>query len=143
MKKLIHIKIFSYAGYYVVTSSIFSEIPNSFSLYQNFPNPLNPKTVIKYEILKSDFLILTIYDALGKVVATLVNELQQPGAYRVEWPACRTESGRDGSNAPEQLRNSPAYRAESGRRAGYPGGVYFYKLRTSGYKQARKMVSLK
>lgn len=85
-----------------------------FTVYPNYPNPFNPKTVIKYEVSKSDFLILTVYDALGKVVATLVKGVQQPGTYRVEW---------DGFN--------------------YPSGVYFYKLSAGGYEQTRKMVMIK
>ena len=85
-----------------------------FTVYPNYPNPFNPKTVIKYEVSKSDFLILTVYDALGKVVATLVKGVQQPGTYRVEW---------DGIN--------------------YPSGVYFYKLSAGGYEQTRKMVMIK
>jgi hypothetical protein len=101
-------------GFIIGEHNISSTVPNSFSLYQNYPNPFNPTTGIKYEVSKSDFLILTVYDVLGKVVATLVNEKQQPGSYRVEW---------DGFN--------------------YPGGVYFYRLRLGNFEQTRKMVLVK
>ncbi len=71
-------------------------IPTEYSLSQNFPNPFNPVTKIKYEIplspplLKGEskaggFVTLKVYDMLGNEVATLVNEEKQPGIYEVEF----------------------------------------------------------
>jgi len=98
-------------------------VPTEFRLYQNYPNPFNPSTKIKFDI--PDFPLikgargmnvrLTIYDILGREVATLVNQPLQPGTYEVEW---------DGTN--------------------YPSGVYFYSLIADGILvSAKRMVLLK
>jgi hypothetical protein len=98
-----------------------SEIePETFSLFQNYPNPFNPTSKIKFSIPLNKggerglFMRLTIYDLLGREVATLVNEQLKPGTYEVEW---------DGTN--------------------YPSGVYFYKLSTDSYNESKKMVLIK
>jgi len=93
---------------------ISSEIPTSYSLSQNYPNPFNPVTKIKFEISKLNSVKLIIYDALGREITTLVNELLNAGTYETEW---------DGTN--------------------YSSGVYFYKLITSEYTVTRKMVLVK
>jgi hypothetical protein len=90
---------------------ISSEIPNGFSLSQNFPNPFNPVTRIKFDIPSTPLssigegpgVRLIIYDILGRVIETLVNEQLKPGTYEVEWSA-------------------------TGGVSNYPSGVYFYKL---------------
>lgn len=97
----------------------YSEKPYTFTLYQNYPNPFNPKTIIKYEIpsnVKSQTsnVRLVVYNALGKEIATLVNENQNSGNYSIEF---------DGSN--------------------FPSGIYFYKLITDNFSQSRKMIILK
>ena len=89
-------------------------VPNSFSLSQNYPNPFNPITKIKFQIAKLGDARLIIYDALGRKVATLVNEQLQPGTYEADW---------DASN--------------------YPSGVYFYKLETDRFTVTKKLVLLK
>jgi hypothetical protein len=62
-------------------------------LYQNYPNPFNPSTNIRYSLPKSEFVILTVYDILGREVATLVNELQTAGSYSVNFDASQVASG--------------------------------------------------
>ncbi len=99
------------------------DIPQKFSLSQNYPNPFNPTTKINYQLPIADFVKLSVYDILGNEVAVLVNEKQSPGTYQVEWPAYRTESGRDGTN--------------------YSSGIYFYKIIAGDYSETRKMVLLK
>jgi photosystem II stability/assembly factor-like uncharacterized protein len=97
-------------------------IPKSFFLSQNYPNPFNPTTKIKFEIPLSPlsergvggFVTLKIYDLLGRVVATLVNEHLKLGTYEVEF---------DGTN--------------------YTSGVYFYKLTAGDHSETKKMVLLK
>jgi photosystem II stability/assembly factor-like uncharacterized protein len=74
-------------------------IPDEFFLYQNFPNPFNPVTVIRYSIIGSRFVALKIYDVLGNSVASLLNKKQSTGNYELKF---------DGSNL--------------------PGGIYFYRL---------------
>jgi photosystem II stability/assembly factor-like uncharacterized protein len=93
--------------------------PVEFSLYQNFPNPFNPVTKIKFEIpgqARNDNTLVTlkIYDILGREVATLVNEEKPAGEYEVEF---------DGN--------------------GLPSGIYFYQLKTGQYSETKKMVLLK
>ncbi|MCX6163997.1 MAG: aryl-sulfate sulfotransferase, partial [Ignavibacteriae bacterium] len=88
--------------------------PKEFKLYQNYPNPFNPSTNIKYQISNSHFVILKVYNMLGKEVATLVNEFQQAGTYEVIF------SG-------EQL----------------PSGIYFNKLASGDFTDVKKMVLVK
>ncbi|MBI5477155.1 MAG: T9SS type A sorting domain-containing protein [Ignavibacteriales bacterium] len=67
--------------------------PLSFRLEQNYPNPFNPNTNIKYRISKTEFVTLKVYDILGQEVATLVNDVKQPGEYSVSWNAEGLPSG--------------------------------------------------
>ena len=84
--------------------------PKKFELNQNYPNPFNPSTTITYTIPtisqalipsregkersgRGVFITLTIYDILGREVATLVNKEQKPGYYKVEWNANNYSSG--------------------------------------------------
>ena len=90
------------------------EIPETFSLSQNYPNPFNPVTNIGFQIIKSGLVQLAVYDALGKEIASLVNQQLQPGTYEAAWDA-----------------------------SAYPSGVYFYKLSTDGYTETKKMVLIK
>ena len=87
------------------------ELPHSYRLSQNFPNPFNPKTIIKYEIPTSDYVELSIYNILGQKVTTLVSEKQNAGYYQIEWDGARFSSG-----------------------------VYFYCLRTNHFTKVRKMI---
>ena len=91
-----------------------NEIPSVYKLDQNFPNPFNPSTNIKYQIAKSSFVQLKIFDVLGKEVGSLVNEQQKPGIYEVSWNA-----------------------------SGYPSGIYFYKVIAGTFTGAKKMVVVK
>jgi hypothetical protein len=75
-----------------------NEIPKSYILFQNYPNPFNPTTKIKFEIpsnVKSETsnVKITIYDILGREVATLVNEDLKTGSYEVKWNASNFSSG--------------------------------------------------
>lgn len=60
-------------------------IPLEFSLRQNYPNPFNPSTTIRYDIPRMANVSLKIYNTLGQVVASLVEELKEPGRYEVKW----------------------------------------------------------
>lgn len=70
-----------------------SELPNDFALYNNYPNPFNPATVISYQIPSESFVIVKIYNVLGNEIATVVNEEQAPGKYSVQWNAAGLSSG--------------------------------------------------
>jgi len=62
-----------------------AQLPDGFALEQNFPNPFNPETVLKYRLRDAGFVTLKIYDVLGREMSTLVNEEKQPGYYAVRW----------------------------------------------------------
>jgi hypothetical protein len=91
-----------------------SFIPDKYLLEQNYPNPFNPTTSIKYSVSSIQNVKLTVFNMLGKEVATLVNERQKPGEYEVKF---------DGTNL--------------------PSGVYYYKIVSGDYSEVRKMVLIK
>ena len=92
----------------------------SFNLNQNFPNPFNSITTIKYQVSKSVLVNLIIYDLTGKEVIRLIdNQNVNPGEHQVTW------SGND----------------QTGKEVS--SGIYIYVLTAGKYKQARKMVVLK
>ncbi len=92
--------------------------PNEFALYQNFPNPFNPVTKIRYSIPGNVEtrcgVSLRVYDILGNEVSTLVDEFKEPGVYEVEFDASNLTSG-----------------------------VYVYRLKTDAYNDIKKMILLK
>lgn len=79
--------------YGTVATSVTPEQPFAFNLEQNYPNPFNPKTEIGFRILDFGFVSLSVFDILGREVATLVNEQLQPGAYKVNFDASTLASG--------------------------------------------------
>ena len=95
------------------------EIPGKFALYQNFPNPFNPVTFIRYDLPEKSFVNVTVFDLLGKKVNSLVNKEQEAGVKTIVW------SGTDGAGKPVS------------------SGVYFYSVQTENSIQTRKMVLLK
>ena len=94
--------------------TISTQVPKQFSLSQNYPNPFNPSTNITFDITTKGNVKLSIYDMLGREVATLVNQQLLPGNYKADW---------DGSN--------------------YTSGIYFYKLEANSIQLTKKMVLLK
>jgi len=70
-----------------------SEIPERFALYQNYPNPFNPITWFKYQVPKTSYVSLKIYDVLGSEVAEIKNGIHKPGTYYVEWDGTIFASG--------------------------------------------------
>ena len=69
------------------------ELPFTFSLEQNFPNPFNPTTTIKYSVPEEGVTSLTVYNILGQQVATLVNANLMPGNYTAQWDASKLATG--------------------------------------------------
>lgn len=68
-------------------------IPTVFALHQNYPNPFNPSSVIRYELPSDSRVKLTVYDVVGREVATLVESQQAAGFYTVEFLAGNLSSG--------------------------------------------------
>jgi hypothetical protein len=58
-------------------------IPENYSLSQNFPNPFNPSTIIKYQVPQNSIVSLKVYNSLGQEVATLVNGMVNAGSFEV------------------------------------------------------------
>lgn len=93
--------------------------PKAFSLYQNFPNPFNPETLIRYDIAESVQVSLQVYNVLGQLVRTLVNEQQAAGRYSITW------NGLDQAGV------------------AVSSGVYFYQIQAGSYEQGKRLVLLK
>lgn len=91
-----------------------NEVPAEYNLNQNFPNPFNPTTNIRFELPKSGFVKLIIFDMLGKEITILVNERLNAGSYSVDWNA---------------LQN--------------PSGVYFYRIETENFAATKRMLLIK
>ncbi|HRQ55735.1 MAG: T9SS type A sorting domain-containing protein [Ignavibacteriaceae bacterium] len=105
-----------------VVTSVFdlSEIPDQFSLYPNFPNPFNPLTTIKFDLIKSETISLIIYDIMGREIRRLIdNDFYHHGSNKIVW---------DGRNSGSQLVAS---------------GVYYYKLSVSNASKTRSMILIK
>ena len=64
-----------------------------FELYQNYPNPFNPETTICFSVRENTRVSLRFFNSLGQEVATLIDEMKQPGAYQVNWNAAEFRSG--------------------------------------------------
>ncbi len=88
--------------------------PLQFALEQNYPNPFNPSTTLSFVIGHSSFVILKVYDVLGREVATLVNEVKAPGEHVVQFEANNLSSG-----------------------------VYYYRLSAGSFIQTKKMILIR
>lgn len=88
--------------------------PEKFSLYQNFPNPFNPVTNIKFELAQKEFVTLSILNVLGQEVEVLYKGVLTSGTHNYRWDANTMTSG-----------------------------VYFYKLKTENQTEVKKMLLLK
>lgn len=94
-------------------------IPDNFELEQNFPNPFNPSTVIRWKSPVSGWQTLKVYDLLGNEIAVLVNEYKTAGNYEVDFIV--------GSNTASDIAS----------------GIYFYQLKIGDYITTKKMLLLK
>ncbi len=112
--------VWRFGTFFVGLNQIGTEIPKEYNLYNNYPNPFNPSTNIRFDIPNAEttrrvvFTQLIVYDLLGREVTTLVNKQLEPGTYEVEFY---------GTN--------------------YSSGVYFYKLETEYYTHTKRMVLVK
>jgi hypothetical protein len=79
--------------YFTSVQQIGNEIPKEFKLLQNFPNPFNPFTNIRYNINASSFVTLTIYDVTGRQLSSLINEKQGAGIYQYTFDGSNLSSG--------------------------------------------------
>ncbi len=77
----------------VVVSANDKNIPTKYQLSQNYPNPFNPTTTINYQLEKTGFVSLKVYNVLGQEVTSLINEVKSPGKYNVVFNASNLASG--------------------------------------------------
>ncbi|NIR47172.1 T9SS type A sorting domain-containing protein, partial [candidate division KSB1 bacterium] len=61
------------------------QAPSTFQLYQNYPNPVNPETTIRFDLPESGHVRLSIYNMLGQKIRTLLNEIRSAGQYSIRW----------------------------------------------------------
>lgn len=97
-----------------VEAPIGISLPKELLLYQNYPNPCNPSTTIRFQLLEREHVILKVFDLLGRDVATLVDGELHPGDHSVVFDA-----------------------------KGLPSGIYFYQLKTNTSIQQKKMLVIK
>ncbi len=97
----------------------FGETPSKFSLNNNYPNPFNPLTTIRYVLPEDGFVNVTVYDVMGKPVKYLVNSQQNAGFKSIQWNATN----------------------DTGRSVG--AGLYLYTIQAGDFRQTKKMVLLK
>jgi hypothetical protein len=88
-------------------------IPRAYALMQNFPNPFNPTTTIRYDLPRATNVSLKVYDLLGREIAMLAQGSSQPGSYQIQW------------------------------NANVASGIYFYRLQTEEFVQTKKMILLR
>jgi hypothetical protein len=88
--------------------------PVAYALQQNYPNPYNPDTIIKFSLPLKSQVNLVVYNTLGEKVKQLVNEEKPAGSYEVEFKA-----------------------------ANLPSGIYFYRLKAGSFIETKKMVLMK
>jgi hypothetical protein len=105
---------FDGTGYYSDEIEVDLTLLAEFSLTQNFPNPFNPVTTIKYNIAEACFVSLEVYNALGVLVKNLGNEYKQPGEYQINLNA-----------------------------SDLPSGVYMYQLKAGNFISTKKMSLIK
>ncbi|HVN49139.1 MAG TPA: CBM35 domain-containing protein, partial [Bacteroidota bacterium] len=91
-----------------------SALPFTYALEQNFPNPFNPATTIKFSLAQSSHVKLIVYNLLGQKVATLADKFMNAGVYHIQFDAAR-----------------------------FATGVYFYRLEAAGNVFQKKMLLLK
>ncbi|WKZ69063.1 MAG: T9SS type A sorting domain-containing protein [Melioribacteraceae bacterium] len=87
---------------------------HTYELHQNYPNPFNPSTNINYTIAKNDFVSIKVFNMLGEEVADLVSSIQTAGSYTIRFDA-----------------------------GNLPAGVYLYKINTSNFTNAKKLLLIK
>ncbi len=110
------LKQIDFNGTFEYSKTIEVEInpPSKFSLEQNFPNPFNPTTNIKFDLVKESYVVLKIYDLNGREIENLIEDYKPAGSYKIRYE-------------PKQLTS----------------GIYFYRIITEDFTDVKKMIFLK
>jgi hypothetical protein len=90
------------------------DVPSSFALYPNYPNPFNPVTTIQFDLPRDSQVQLTVYSVTGQKVAELANDRLSAGSHSIVWDA-----------------------------AGMASGTYIYRITADNFNQTRKMLLVK
>jgi hypothetical protein len=112
------VNIYPYEVQTAITREESKKPPNKFVLYDNYPNPFNSQTVIKYQLPQLGHVKLVIYNMLGQEVKTLFNSIQEVGQFNLVW---------DGMDNLGQA---------------VPSGVYLYRIQAEGFTETKKMLLL-
>jgi hypothetical protein len=91
-----------------------AEVPTEYALHQNWPNPFNATTTIRYDVKAEGQVYLKVFNLLGQEVITLVDNVMDAGSYTISWDA-----------------------------SGLPSGVYLYRLEVNNFHQVKKLLYLK
>jgi hypothetical protein len=91
-------------------------VPTTTALMQNFPNPFNPSTTLTFDMAKPGHVTIKIYNVSGRLIRTLLDERRDAGRHHIEW------NGIDANGST------------------VPSGIYFYRMRASGYDATKKMI---
>ena len=104
---------------FLASNDEINQLPHAFNLYNNYPNPFNPVTTLRYDLPEDALVNITIYDIMGRIVRTLINSQQNAGFKSIQWNATND--------------------------AGSPlsAGLYLYKIQADNFVETRKMVLLK
>jgi outer membrane protein assembly factor BamB len=115
-KYLYRLKQIDFNGEFAYSKEIEIEVgtPINYNLEQNFPNPFNPITVIKFALPVSGNINLSVYNSIGEKVETLTNHFFEAGYHQIEWNA-----------------------------SDYSSGVYYYRIETEKFNDVKKMLILK
>jgi len=99
-----------------ITTGISNDVinPERFELFDTYPNPFNPETNIKYNLPKASFVTITVYNALGQTVTTLVNKTKKAGLHVTTFNGTNLSSG-----------------------------IYYYLIQAGSFNQVKKMVLMK
>jgi hypothetical protein len=89
-------------------------IHSQYKLYNNYPNPFNPSTKIKFDLPKNSFVRINVFDITGKIVSEIVNQSLQAGSYEAEFNAANLSSG-----------------------------IYYYRIEANDFIETKKMMFVK
>ena len=104
---------------FLASNDVINQLPHAFNVYNNYPNPFNPVTTLRYDLPEDALVNITIYDIMGRIVRTLINSQQNAGFKSIQWNAT--------NNVGTPLS----------------AGLYLYKIQADNFVQTRKMVLLK
>lgn len=91
-----------------------NNLAERFALHQNYPNPFNSSTLIKYEVPQRGLIDISVFDLVGRLVATLANQIEDPGTRMIKFEA-----------------------------TGLPSGIYFYRFLSGPFVETKKMIVLR